>query len=149
MGLKNKFSKADGVPRVKVRKAKNKSIGTKILATVLAILIFSLGIVSALFSVMSLQSTKSTAWEIMDETGKITAKTISNRLIRSKTVAQEVGTIARLSSTTVSKEEKLKILDNKIQQYGLITMDVADKTGKTLRGKNIADESFFKEALER
>lgn len=147
MGLKGKITKTEDKLKVGTKNVKEKSIRTKILGTMLIMLLLSLSAVSAVFSVMSLKCTKSTAWEIMDETGKIAARAVKNRLIRSKTIATEVGTIARLSEASVSKEEKLKILESKIKQYGLISMDVADKAGNTLRGKNISNESFFKEAM--
>lgn len=146
MGLKRKGRKAD--VEVTVKKSKGKSIKTKILATVLTMLVLSLGIVSALFTIMSLKSIKETAWEILDETGKVTAQTVENRLLRSRTVVSEVGTTARLSNATTAKEDKLKILDSKISQYGLINIDIADKSGKTLRGENVSSEEFFKEALQ-
>ena len=56
-------------------------------------LILSLGIVSALFSIMSLKSIKETAWEILDETGKVTAQAVENRLLRSRTIVEETGTV--------------------------------------------------------
>ncbi|MEA5085571.1 MAG: methyl-accepting chemotaxis protein [Lachnospiraceae bacterium] len=148
MGLKNTKNKSEVKSKVKRKGAKEKSIKTKILATVLAMLILSLGTVSTLFSIMSLKSIKETAWEILDETGKVTAQAVENRLLRSRTVVSEVGTVARLTSTTTSNEDKLEILDSKISQYGLISMDIADKTGKTLRGGNVSSEDFFNEAIQ-
>lgn len=147
MGLRQKNKKSGIEPKAKKHSSKEKSIKTKILAIVLAILIFSLGTVSAVFSVLSIKSIKYTTEEILGETTKVTSQVIENRLLRSRTVVSEAGTIARLSNPDVSKEEKLKILDNKTQQYGITSMDVADKTGKTIRGNNISGEKFFKDAM--
>lgn len=146
MGLKKEGKKAN--VETKVKGTREKSIKTKILATVLTMLILSLGVVSALFTVMSLKSVKETAWEILDEAGKVTAQAVENRLLRSRTVVSEVGTTARLSNATTSKADKIKILDSKTAEYGLINMDIADKTGKSLRGENVSSEEFFNEVLQ-
>ncbi|MDD3569912.1 MAG: methyl-accepting chemotaxis protein [Lachnospiraceae bacterium] len=145
MGLKKEGKKAN--VEEKVKRTRQKSIKTKILAAVLAILIFSLGTVSAVFSVLSIESVKYTTEEILRETTKVTALVVENRLLRSRTIVSETGTISQFMNPDVSKQEKLKFLDNKVEEYGLIDMDVADKTGKTIRGDNVSGEEFFKDAM--
>ncbi|MGE4213943.1 MAG: methyl-accepting chemotaxis protein [Anaerotignaceae bacterium] len=147
-GIKKQRQKADSKPQVKKHSSKEKSIKTRILAIVLALLILSLGTVSAIFSILSLTTIKATSVEILGETAHTAAKAVENRLLRSRSIVEEVGTVARLSNATTSKAEKQKILDSKVTQYGLINMDVADKTGKSLRGENVSGEDFFEGALQ-
>lgn len=148
MGLRLKNEKSGVSPREKTNRGKEKSIKTKILAIVLAMLVVSLGTVSAVFSVLSLTTIKATSVEVLGETAHTAAQAVENRLLRSRTIVEEVGTVARLSNATTSKAEKINILDSKVAQYGLINMDVADKTGKTLRGENVSGEEFFQGALQ-
>lgn len=148
MRQNKKVKQADIEPKAKKHRSKQKSIRTKILVSVLLLLTISLGTVSTLFSVLSLASIRATAVEIMGETAKTSAKAVEFRLGRSRTVVEEMGTFTRLSNSATSKTEKIKILDGKIAQYGLTNADVADKTGKTVRGEDVSGEDFFKNVLQ-
>lgn len=127
---------------------KMKSIKTKILAITLSVLLISLVIVSAISSISSIKGTESTLNAVMEETAVMSAMAVENRLKATKSALQEIGTTARLSNPQTSSKDKLAILDSKVEKYKLISMDVADLSGKSLRGENIAGTEYFESAVK-
>ncbi|QHI71235.1 methyl-accepting chemotaxis protein [Aminipila terrae] len=124
-----------------------KSIKTRILATILAVLLISLGTVSAVFGVLSIKGTASTVQSILKETCAVSALAIQNRMSMSKSVVSEMGTIARLSNAETTYDQKRQILDSKLEKYGLTSASIANSSGTNLDGKYVGDQEFFSEAL--
>lgn len=129
-------------------KIKMNSIRTKIMAVMLAVLLISLGTVTAFFSVMSIKSTETLLDEAVEETSKVAALAVENRLNSTKRSIKEIGTISQFTEEGVSKQTKLAIIQNKIEEYKLIDLDIADMNGTTLKGGNISDAEYFKSASQ-
>ena len=129
-------------------KIKMNSIRTKIMAVMLVVLLLSLGTVTTLFSVMSIKSTEEALNEVMAETSKTASIAVENRLNSTKRALEEIGTVSKFTEEGISEQTKIAILKNKIEKYNLIDMDVADLSGKTLKGENIMDTEYFKSASE-
>lgn len=127
---------------------KMKSIKTKILAIALSVLLLSLGTVSAVFSILSLKGNENTLYLGMQETSKTAARAVENRLTATRASIGEIGTNPYLSSAEIPLTKKLEILDNKVTQYKLISLDFADMKGNSLRGENINGSEYFKAATE-
>ncbi|MGL5257480.1 MAG: methyl-accepting chemotaxis protein, partial [Proteocatella sp.] len=126
---------------------KFKSIKTRILSIVLVILFLSLGTVSAIFSILSIKNTQDTLYKVMEETAGTAALAIENRLLATRSAISEIGTTAALSNPKIPLAEKNKILDSKKEKYKLMSMDVADKSGKTLNSDSIAGTEGFEVAM--
>ncbi|MGB5824115.1 MAG: methyl-accepting chemotaxis protein [Proteocatella sp.] len=126
---------------------KSKSIKTKILAIALTVLLLSLGTVSAVSSILGLKGTEDTLYSGMQETSKTAAVAVANRLTATMASLGEIGTNPYLSSAEISLAKKLEILDSKVTKYKLISLDVADLKGNSLRGENVDGNDYFKEAL--
>lgn len=124
-----------------------KSIKTKILSIVLIVLFLSLGTVSAVFGIMSIKGTESTVQSIMSETAQTAALAVQNRITVSKYVVKEIGAISRLSNLETPYEDKRKILDSKVKEYGFINISVTDANGVDLEGNHVGDQEFFKKAM--
>ena len=120
-------------------KIKMNSIRTKIMAVMLVVLLLSLGTVTTLFSIMSIKSTEEALNEVMAETSKTASIAVENRLNSTKRALEEIGTVSKFTEDGISEQTKIAILKNKIEKYNLIDMDVADLSGKTLKGENIMD----------
>jgi len=129
-------------------KIKMNSIRTKIMAVTLIVLLLSLGTVTTLFSIMSIKSTEIVLDEVVAETSSVAATAVENRLNATKRSIKEIGTISQFTEEGVSKETKLAILENKIEEYKLIDMDIADLNGSTLKGGNIRDTQYFQAASQ-
>ncbi|MGL5257458.1 MAG: methyl-accepting chemotaxis protein, partial [Proteocatella sp.] len=127
---------------------KMKSIKARILSIVLVILFLSLGTVSAIFSILSIKNTQDTLYTVMEETAATAALALENRLLSTKSAISEIGTTARLSNPNVSIEEKSKILDSKKEKYKLMSIDVADKSGKTLNSGDVIGTEGFEAAMD-
>lgn len=122
---------------------KFKSIKTKILVIVLAVLVVSLGTVATVFGVLSLKGTEATVQKILEETAGTAALAMQNRMTASKNVVNEIGTISTLSDPDATYEEKRQILNSKVEKYGLKEISITDRSGITLEGDNISGEEYF------
>lgn len=125
---------------------KMKSIKTKILAITLSVLLLSLGTVSVVSGMLSLKGTEKTLFAVMEETSTMSAMAVENRLKATRSAIQEIGTVSLFSNPEITLARKLQILDNKMEKYKLVSLDVADLKGNTLRGDNVADSGYFKAA---
>ena len=97
---------------------------------------------------MSIKSTEEALNEVMAETSKTASIAVENRLNSTKRALEEIGTVSKFTEEGISEQTKIAILKNKIEKYNLIDMDVADLSGKTLKGENIMDTEYFKSASE-
>ena len=124
------------------------SIKAKILSIVLAILLISLGTVSAIFSILSVKNTENTLYKVMEETVETGALAIENRLVATRSAINEIGAIARLSNPNISKKAKMEIIDTKIERYKMLALDVSDSSGQTLMNGSISGTESFETAMK-
>lgn len=129
-------------------KIKMNSIRTKIMAVTLIVLLLSLGGVTTLFSIMSIKSTEAVLDEVVAETSSVAATAVENRLNATKRSIKEIGTISQFTEEGVSKETKIAILENKVEEYKLMDMDIADLSGNTLKGGSISGTQYFQAASQ-
>ncbi|MEF9997638.1 MAG: methyl-accepting chemotaxis protein [Lachnospiraceae bacterium] len=123
------------------------SIKKKILAITLALLLVSLASITIIFGISSSNSTKKTVKDLLTETGTTAALAMENRLLSTKNVIQEMGTINRLSSADSSIESKQQILDSKIAEFGFLQVSILDANGISLNGEDLSEKEFFQRAM--
>ena len=125
-----------------------KKLKTKILLRSIVLTASSLILLTACIIMMNYNNTVKTLEKTIKETAKVAALQVETRLGTSKCIMAEIGTIARLSSETISTEEKKGILDRKRDSYKLKAVSLALSNGIDLNGKNIGDQDFFKASMQ-
>lgn len=126
---------------------KFKSIKKKILLSTTLLISFSLAIVSLIYGIVCINTSKKIAEKILDETTKTAALAIENNLTATKNILYDLGTTEKLCSTTTSNSIKKRILTDKKEQFGFSYLTVTDENGKNIDGKNISDLEFFNKSI--
>ena len=125
-----------------------KSIKSKIrlgMILTIAISMIILGIVSISISFSSSVSMLKTS---IEGTSKVTASRIEKELTAYKYAANAVGSIAKLSDSTVSLAEKQQLVDYYAKEYNMIRGNLLNLQGESLfDGNNYSDREYFKHAL--
>ncbi len=104
-----------------------------------------LGIVSILLNYFNQQYLLK---KTVQETAIVAAGEISEKIMIYETLAFETGSIARLSSETVSVEEKKELIDQKVEKYGLVEGAIIGKDGINIfNGIDCSEREYFKQAI--
>ena len=104
-----------------------------------------LGIVSILLNYFNQQYLLK---KTVQETAIVAAGEISEKIMIYETLAFETGSIARLSSETVSVEEKKELIDQKVEKYGLVEGAIIGKDGINIfNGIDCSEREYLKQAI--
>lgn len=125
-----------------------KSIGKKIVFTVVALMLVSLLLLGVLASTLNYNSTVEMVELNFDEISDVSADRISWELQSYTNIAMEMGTMNELSDPNVSMEEKLSYLQNRTDRYGLQRCNLVDINGDGIDGNNYTDRAYFQNALK-
>ncbi len=82
------------------------------------------------------------------ETANVSADRISWELQAYTNIAMEMGVLSDLSDPNVSDEEKLAVLQNHTDRYGLQRCNLVDINGNGIDGNNYTDRAYFQNALK-
>ena len=105
-----------------------------------------LGVVT---SVLSYISSVSAVTETIDSTSDIAADYVAAALKQYTAIAYETGTLSRLSSPMLTKDEKKAILDQKVKEHKFQGAFLLDKEGTdVISGTDLSDRDYFKEAMK-
>lgn len=110
---------------------KGKTIRGKIQFHVTLLMLISLVILGSISIILNLSSTNQTLEDSMKEAAELAADSVSNRLLASQNLVQEIGCSSELSSSAVSIKDKLAIMEQKIETYscergGIVGLDGKD-----------------------
>ncbi len=124
------------------------SIKTKIMSIIIVSLLI-MGLTIGTIGVnMTINSTREAMYLAMNEVAVLTKNDILATLESYKVVVQETGKLTRLSSSTITIDEKRAILMDRVKQYGFIDADVADTNGKSLlKDIDVSNRDYFKNAM--
>ena len=125
-----------------------KSIGKKIFYTIVLLTIVSLLFLGTVASVLNYISTMEMVKIDFTETTDVSADRISWELQAYSNIAMEMGAIPNLSDPNVSDEEKLSILQNHTDRYGLQRCNLVDVNGDGIDGNNYTDRVYFQNAIK-
>lgn len=126
---------------------KIKSIKAKIMIRILLLVCVSLLTVGGIAIVNTYNSTMKTLSKTMSETAQVSSNVVTQKLDAIKGVVVQISRLTRLTSDTVSPEDKVIILQGEQNNNGYDDCGYADLQGNDLAsGKNIADQEYFKEA---
>lgn len=125
-----------------------KSIGKKIFYAIVVLMLVSLSFLGTFASVQNYKSTIETVRGNFLETADISADRITWELQAYTNIAMEMGTVAELSDPSVSQEEKLALLQNRTDRYGLQRCNLVDANGDGIDGNNYTDRAYFQNAMK-
>lgn len=128
---------------------KSKSIRGKILVSVLSLVIISLLLLGVVSVALNYTSTNSTLKQTLTETAIITAERVEWQITAYKNIVMEMGATPQLANPNVSNEEKIAIIDNKMEYYGLQRGNLLDENGISIyNGTDYSDRVYFQAALK-
>lgn len=134
------------VGRVKRRK---QSIRDNITFSVLILVIAFMGILGIATSGLNYSSTNSTLEDTMTEMAEIAAEGINYRLTASRNVAQEIGSVARLSNAEVSLSDKKEIVDQRCATYECDRVSILNASGVDIfDGADYSGYDFYINAMK-
>lgn len=105
------------------------SLKSKILVRMLVLVIIGIGVVGAVAAVLNYKSSSETVEELLNEVVIQASDRVKNRLWRSRTIVKELGMDDRFSDPTISVEDRLAVLDERISVYSLISAGYIDSDG--------------------
>lgn len=121
-----------------------KSIKSKIMISISAIVIVSLVIVGGFSSYMNYVSTMDTLKSTMVETVKVAASSVKASLEVNKAIVYEISRLPWLIDENYPKDQIITYLNDKKNYYGLQSIGYADMDGNEIvSGKNISSQPFF------
>ncbi|MDE6764152.1 MAG: methyl-accepting chemotaxis protein [Oscillospiraceae bacterium] len=125
-----------------------KSIGKKIFYVIVLLMLVSLLFLGTVASVLNYLSTIEMVKLDFIETANVSADRISWELQAYTNIAMEMGVLSDLSDPNVSDEEKLAVLQNHTDRYGLQRCNLVDINGNGIDGNNYTDRAYFQNALK-
>lgn len=129
--------------------AKEQSIKKRILRDVLLLTLLSLLILGVVSSVLNYSSTNSTLEQTMQQTVKIAAERVEWEITSYMNIAQDLGTIARMTNESYSVQDKQELIDQKITEYGLDRGKLIDSDGiARIDGTDYSDREYFKASMK-
>lgn len=84
----------------------------------------------------------------VDVSAKAYARVFDNSLSKYRTAITDISQDRKFFDKSLSNDDLVQELDFQGMSHGFFKVDLADSTGKTVRGRDISKESFFKEALD-
>lgn len=125
-----------------------KTIRNKMVVPIVLLVTISLIAVGGIASWLNYRSTFVTLEQTMTQTAKITSERVSHQLKEYANVAVETGSIARLSASTSSNDDKQEIIDQRVKNYDFTYGDILDTSGVSIfNGTDFSGKEFVEEAL--
>ena len=125
-----------------------KSIGKKIFYTIVIMTIISLLFLGTFASTLSYKSTMEMAEMNLSETAGLSAQRVAWEIQAYSNIAGELGMIKRMSDESVPVEDKLEILNNHTEKYGLQRCNLVDINGDGVDGNNYTDRVYYQNAMK-
>lgn len=133
----------------KVKKGKQKGIKDKIRSVVLVIVMVSLIILGGVTSFLNYNSTNATLEQTMQETVRMAAERVEWEINAYKNVAQDLGTLTRMSGDSYSDEDKQALIDLKVEDYGLVRGKLISPDGIAhIDGTDYNDREYFHASMK-
>ena len=125
-----------------------KSIGKKIFYTIVIMTIISLLFLGTFASTLSYNSTMEMAEMNLTETAGLSAQRVAWEIQAYANIASELGMIERMSDESVPVEDKIEILNNHTEKYGLQRCNLVDINGDGVDGNNYTDRAYYQNAMK-
>lgn len=126
---------------------KRRSIKLKIMFRVLLLVCISLLAVGGIAIVNAYNGTMKTLRKTMSETAQVSADVVAQRLNAIEGVVVQISRISRLTSDSVSPQERVAILQEEQANNSYDGCGYVDLQGNDLAtGNNVSDQEYFKQA---
>lgn len=126
-----------------------KSIRNKILISIILTVTISLLSVGAVTIFLNYKSTQRLLEQTIQETARISAERVSHELKEYLNIAYETGSIARLSSPTLTTAQKKAIVDQKAETYQFQRGNIIGLDGISLfDGKDYSEREYFQQSIK-
>lgn len=83
----------------------------------------------------------------VDSSSKAYSEVVNNSLGKYRTAVSDISEDSKLLDQSMSNDELTEELDYQCMVHGFFKVDLADSSGKTVKGRDISKEDYFKEAL--
>ncbi len=110
--------------------------------------IISLLFLGTFASTLSYKSTMEMAEMNLSETAGLSAQRVAWEIQAYSNIAGELGMIKRMSDESVPVEDKLEILNNHTEKYGLQRCNLVDINGDGVDGNNYTDRVYYQNAMK-
>ena len=126
-----------------------KSIRQKLLLYILSIATAAAVCCGGVGIFMSYSSSQSTLQSSMLAIASLSANRVSYEILSYEYTAEALGMVPELSSVTTTIPEKKAILDQWVEEYGMVRGNVLNTSGNSLfDGNNYADREYFQQAMQ-
>lgn len=126
-----------------------KSIRSRLLVNIIGGMVLLAALITLLSAIFSLKSTAQSTQKTLTETAKVAASYIAAELETYQAVVQETGALPSLSDPSLSPEEKMAIVDQKIKYYGFARGNIVDANGiSPVDGLDLSEREYFKESMK-
>ena len=125
-----------------------KSIRKKITVCLMATVVIALVLVGSVSITLNYKNTVATVDQMLSETAVLAAERIEQELTAYKNVAMDTGCIPQLSDPSVSVEEKLTVIDERVAMHGFQRGNVIGLDGISIfDGKDYSDREYVQQAM--
>lgn len=126
-----------------------KTIKGKILLSMILTIVVSLSLVGGIACALGYIGTRSTLETTMKKMAVVTGERVSYQLGEYMAIAGESGSVPSLSDPEVSLDEKMKLLQQKVDAYGFQRFNLLDTHGISLiDGSDYSSRAYFQEAVQ-
>lgn len=125
-----------------------KSVGYKIFYFSVGIVTFSLLLLGVVSSFLNYQSTLKSVETNMTKIVKVGSKYVEWQLKSYLNVVEDLGVDATLASGRTSVDEKLAVINERMQKHGFINGSYASLDGNSPDGNNYSGREYFKLAMK-
>ena len=125
-----------------------KSIGVKILISCILTVGISLFTLGGFACLMSYNASRGLAEESLTSSVQVASERVEWEMTSYVNVVKQLGLFKRLSDPSTPLEDKLHILNQSKQQFGLQEIMIINEDGSCSDGNNYADREYFQNAMK-
>lgn len=123
-------------------------VKSKIQFCMIVILIAAMLLLGVVSVVLNYTSTVGTLDQTMTQTAVYIGERVGQELDKYKLLAYETGTVAKLSDASVSTQEKLEIVNNKVKKYNMVECALINEQGINIFNDiDCSQREYFTEAM--
>ncbi len=124
-----------------------RTIKRKIIISMLTMVVGVSLILGIITSYMNYNSTMKSVKNSFIGMSKLSADRAEWQIQAYLNVSIDTGCVARLSNPDVSSDDKLAIINSRVEKYGFVSGNITDENGDSLDGNNYSDREYFKAAM--
>lgn len=112
---------------------------------VVSIMLLAMGIIMVITNTISTNNLLKT---LMTKTTSVASERVEWEISYLKTLVTDLGCEVKLSDDSISDDEKMDIINNRVSANGLVRGNYIHLDGNAYNGNNYSDRTYFQEALK-